>query len=81
MSVLNSLGIVPGTGQSRTETNNKACFTHKLETLIARTPNSALQGELERTHLFLGALVDLHWPDSSYEQLAPELRFENTQLL
>jgi predicted ATPase/class 3 adenylate cyclase len=68
----------PGTGRSQTEAENKAHFTQKLETLIARTPNSALQGESERAHLFLGALVDLHWPGSLYEQLAPELRFENT---
>jgi predicted ATPase/class 3 adenylate cyclase len=68
----------PGTGQSRTEVENKAHFTHKLKALIAHTLNSALQVELERAHSFLGALVDLHWPDSLYEQLEPELRFENT---
>jgi predicted ATPase len=34
--------------------------------------------ELERTRSFLGALVDLHWEGSLYEQLEPKLRFENT---
>ncbi|MFM8320560.1 MAG: ATP-binding protein, partial [Chloroflexota bacterium] len=37
-----------------------------------------LQRELQRTRSMLGALVDLHWADSLYEQLEPKLRLENT---
>ncbi|MBN2003198.1 MAG: tetratricopeptide repeat protein [Anaerolineae bacterium] len=37
-----------------------------------------LSHELERTRSILGALVDLYWPDSLYQQLEPELRFRNT---
>lgn len=53
-------------------------FEDRLSALIARTPDPALQAELERTRSFLGALVDLHWPDSLYEQLEHQLRFDNT---
>ncbi len=38
-----------------------------------------LQTELTRTRSFLGALINLYWPDSLYEQLDPKLRFENMQ--
>ncbi|MFC2093851.1 tetratricopeptide repeat protein, partial [Bacteroidota bacterium] len=37
-----------------------------------------ISNELERTRSILGAMVDLHWEDSLYEQLDPQLRFENT---
>ena len=60
------------------ELENKARFTDRLERLVAGTPEVALRVELERTRSFLGALLDLHWPDSLYEQLEPQLRFENT---
>ena len=36
-----------------------------------------IRQELERTKSILAAFVDLHWSDSLYEQLAPNLRFEN----
>lgn len=55
----------------------KERFTMRLEALVAQTPDLTLQDELERTRSFLGALVDLRWPGSLYEQLAPKLRFEN----
>ncbi|MCP4544619.1 MAG: tetratricopeptide repeat protein [Chloroflexi bacterium] len=64
---------------------NKKQFNEPLNALIAdlREPNVSTQGEeiaqeLERTRSFLGALVDLHWKGSLYEQLEPKLRFENT---
>ncbi len=34
--------------------------------------------ELKRTASFLGSLIGLYWEGSLYEQLEPELRFENT---
>lgn len=70
-----------------TEEVNKINFTAALNTLIERlrmeTDTSGLQdviAELERTRSMLGALVDLYWEGSLYEQLEPELRFRNTLL-
>ncbi len=70
-----------------TEEVNKINFTAALNTLIERlrmeTDASGLQeviAELERTRSMLGALVDLYWKGSLYEQLEPELRFRNTLL-
>ncbi|MAT96045.1 MAG: hypothetical protein CL608_02685 [Anaerolineaceae bacterium] len=62
----------------QSEAENKALFEHKLEQLLAATPQPALARELERTRSFLGALLDLHWPDSLYARLEPQGRFENT---
>ncbi len=62
----------------QTEAQNKAAFEQKLQQLIAQTEPAKLARELERTHSFIGALVDLHWPDSLYAQLEPQGRFENT---
>lgn len=60
------------------EAVNRAKFTAKLDALIADTVDSTLAGELERTRSFLGVLVNVHLSDSLYEQLEPQLRFENT---
>jgi predicted ATPase/class 3 adenylate cyclase len=60
------------------EAANKDTFFLQLTRLIAATAEPPLQAELERTHVFLGALVDLFWSDSLYDQLEPSLRFENT---
>lgn len=64
--------------QANTDAQNKAAFTQKLSALIAAAPTAPLRDELQRTHTFLGALVDLHWEGSLYSQLTPELRLENT---
>ena len=56
---------------------NKAAFARKLDGLIAATTETALAAELGRTRSFLGASINLRWPDSLYEQLDPQLRFEN----
>lgn len=42
--------------------------------------NEGLAREIERTRPFLGALLNLRYPGSLYEQLEPRLRFENTLL-
>ena len=39
-----------------------------------------LKKELKRTSSFLAALVDLSWPDSTYEQLDAQGRYDNTIL-
>ncbi|MEM7119510.1 MAG: tetratricopeptide repeat protein, partial [Chloroflexota bacterium] len=61
-----------------TTTENEAQFRTILKQLVADTPDPSLQAELERTRSFLGALVDLHWPESLYERSEPKLRQENS---
>lgn len=71
------------------DSDNKARFLQKMQELRAWLQNTptpqlpatirtALLRELERADSFLGALLNLHWPNSIYEQLEPRLRFENT---
>ncbi len=73
-----------GQNAENSDEMNKANFKELLQTLegglkTSNLPESgALVAELERTRSMLGALVDLHWEDSLYEQLEPELRFRNT---
>jgi len=59
---------------------NQRNFSTKLDALMAATADEPLRRELARTRSFLGALVDLYWPDSLYAQLEPRLRFENRLL-
>ncbi|HSQ39051.1 MAG TPA: tetratricopeptide repeat protein, partial [Anaerolineales bacterium] len=67
-----------------TEETNKVNFKEVLQGLFNSLERSGtleattLAAELKRTQSMLGALVDLHWADSLYEQLEPELRFRNT---
>lgn len=61
------------------EQDNKARFNSRMDELIADTAVPTIQKELARTHSFLGALINLFWPGSLYEQLDPRLRFENMQ--
>lgn len=60
--------------------HNKNRFKQILNELLSRLPPEAadIHQELERTWSLLGALVNLYWPDSLYEQLDPRLRFDNT---
>jgi predicted ATPase/class 3 adenylate cyclase len=55
-------------------------FDARLDELIASTPDAGLGRELERTRTVLGALVDLSWENSLYEQLDAEGRYNNTFL-
>ncbi|MFO7540441.1 MAG: adenylate/guanylate cyclase domain-containing protein, partial [Chloroflexota bacterium] len=69
---------------SASEQTNKISFQERLEELtgaLNRIPASQqLQAELQRTHSFLGALLNLHWPGSVYEQMDAEGRYQNTIL-
>ncbi|MCB9135659.1 MAG: tetratricopeptide repeat protein [Anaerolineales bacterium] len=60
------------------EAKNKQHFSEKLDELVLATHDPALVNELERTRSFLGALLDLRWPGSLYEQLEGPARLENT---
>lgn len=60
------------------EARNKRNFNRRLDRLIAALDDEILASELDRTRSFLGALLDLYWPDSLYEQLDPQGRYDNT---
>lgn len=61
------------------EAENKTAFNLVLDTLREKSAVSpALSRELNRTRSILGALVGLFWPGSLYENLEPQLRFENS---
>lgn len=60
------------------EAENKQKFEQKLAQLIQQINEPELQQAVERTHSFLGALLELYWPNSLYEQLEPQLRFANS---
>ncbi len=62
------------------EDENKARFEQALDQLIAATPEAALAAELQRTRSVLGALLDLRWEGSLYDQLDAQGRFDNTLL-
>lgn len=53
-------------------------FDKKLNRLIENTQENELAGELDRLRTVLGSLLDLHWPDSFFEQLDAEGRYNNT---
>ncbi|HVN15707.1 MAG TPA: tetratricopeptide repeat protein [Anaerolineales bacterium] len=57
---------------------NKKRFQTKIQELISASPKPALAEDLKRTQSFLGALVNLHWSGSLYEQLDAQGRYENT---
>ncbi|MCB8946038.1 MAG: tetratricopeptide repeat protein [Ardenticatenaceae bacterium] len=64
----------------RDEGENKRAFEQKLAEVMGQTTDVELRHELERTRSFLGALLDLYWPDSLYERVEPELRQQNSFL-
>ncbi len=62
------------------DASRKQTFDQKLDELIASLPDPELAGDLERVRSALGALLDLTWPDSLYEKLDAEGRYNNTLL-
>jgi predicted ATPase/class 3 adenylate cyclase len=61
---------------------NRRCFEQQMDRLLQNLAHgpclpTALRQELVRTRSFLAALVGLHQPGSLYEQVEPQLRFEN----
>jgi predicted ATPase/class 3 adenylate cyclase len=69
-----------GISSTQTLEERKQSFDTKLDELLSATTDTELAHELERTRSILGALLDLYWPDSLYEQLDPEGRYNNTFL-
>ena len=56
----------------------KQLFESKLQNLIDSTSNVELAQELDRLRSVLGALAELFWADSLYEQLDAEGRYNST---
>ncbi|MDX1615305.1 MAG: AAA family ATPase [Candidatus Promineifilaceae bacterium] len=69
-----------GQSEQQSEARNKRSFNRLLDRLRSAVANPTLAAELDRTRSFLGALVNLNWPDSLYEQLDGQARYENTML-
>lgn len=63
-----------------TDEQRKRAFDQKLNELLASLPDPQLAADLERVRSALGALLDLTWPDSFYEKLDAEGRYNNTLL-
>lgn len=64
------------------EARNKRNFNRVVDELILKMTeiDQTKADALDRMRSFLGAVVGLHWPDSLYEQLDPQGRYENTLL-
>lgn len=58
----------------------KQIFDSRLNDLVASVPDPALGHEVDRLRSVLGALVDLYWENSLYEQLDAEARYNSTLL-
>ncbi|MEO8664741.1 MAG: adenylate/guanylate cyclase domain-containing protein, partial [Ignavibacteria bacterium] len=73
-----------------TQEENKRIFDNIIDIIIKRLEVVAIEDksrnaevmqiikELVRTKSIIAATIDIHWDKSLYEQLEPELRFENT---
>lgn len=66
--------------QTRSQAERRRAFDSKLDDLLASIPDLELARELDRTRSILGALVDVHWDESLYNQLDAEGRYKNTLL-
>lgn len=67
-----------GVSAGQAESRNKRSFNRKLDGLIAELEDRDLADELDRTRSCFGALVGLEWPDSLYQQLDAQGRYDNT---
>ncbi len=62
----------------QSDSRNKRNFNRILDELVETTVDKDLASELDHTRSFLGGLLSLRWPDSLYEQLDPQSRYEST---
>ncbi|HXQ37691.1 MAG TPA: hypothetical protein VN843_27025, partial [Anaerolineales bacterium] len=74
--LINYFGLSPAGSQEE----RKQVFELKLQELIASIPDRSLAQELNRLRSVVGALVDLQWADSLYDQLDAEGRYNSTFL-
>ena len=62
----------------QSDDQKKDAFDSRLDELLSSVVDPELARELERTRSFLGALLDLRWDNSLYDQLDAEARYNNT---
>lgn len=67
-----------GISNTNSDEENQHRFKKEIERLAGVTPDNELWEELQRTHSFLGILLNLDLEDSLYEQLDAKGRYENT---
>ena len=65
---------------NQTDEEQKQAFDLKMDELIASVSDPELARELKRTSSILGALVDIYWDGSLFNQLDAEGRYNNTFL-
>ena len=63
--------------EENTKQINKSNFERKLESIIKLTKDKEIKNELIRTKSILGAMINLFWKNSLYEQLDTRSRYEN----
>ena len=63
---------------SMADSEQKLTFDLKLNDLIEHTQDPQLASELDRVRTALGALLDLYWDDSFYNELDAEARYNIT---
>ncbi len=64
--------------EENSEKINKFNFENRLDKLLSNNNNEKSKSELLRTKSLLGALINLYWQNSLYEQLDAKTRYENT---
>jgi predicted ATPase/class 3 adenylate cyclase len=63
--------------EENSQDENKITFEDMFDNLLLKTEDSELREEFLRVKSFLGALINLYWNDSLYEQLDAKSRYEN----
>jgi len=71
------LSWIFGQSEENDHESNKKNFEAKIEELLKSSKDEKLKSELVRTKSFLGALINLTWENSLYEQLDPKNKYEN----
>ena len=69
-----------GISRHQSAQQRRQAFDAKLDDLIESLSDAEMVRELQRTRSILGALLDLRWENSLYEQLDAEGRYNNTFL-
>nr|MBC8384228.1 AAA family ATPase [Candidatus Cloacimonadota bacterium] len=64
--------------EENTKLINKSNFESKLENIIKQTKDKEIKDELIRTKSILGAMINISWKNSLYEQLDAKGRYENS---
>ncbi len=71
------LGDFFGQLEKNTTQINKENFERKIDEIVRNSNDKLLNAELLRSKPFLGALINLYWKNSLFEQLDGKNRYEN----